>query len=293
MSRSAIGLLLAFAMLMAGCADVPRPFQPARKGGNELLLLPDRTGIAVAPATGAVPDDGETLASAMAKALRQQNITAAVATGNTATRWLLAHVDRVEPADTAGRLDVRITWELYGADGEPVGSLARTRRIPATEWRAAEASKLAPLVQPSADRIAGMIQAQAPGGDRLAGYPPGTRIVMRDIQGRPERATRALAQAMARQLRRRDLPLADRPTAGDVVITGDFKLGESNGTDRPLELVWILKRAGESGRMGDLRQANRVPVSRIERGWGRLSDLIAQAAVPGVLQVLRARASDG
>jgi hypothetical protein len=95
---------------------------------------------------------------------------------------------------------------------------------------------------------------------------------------------------MAAQLRRRDLPLADRARPGDVVVSGDLSLGESNGTNRPLELVWSLRREGAEGTMGDLRQANRVPDSEIARGWSRLSRLITRAAAPGVLQVLRANA---
>jgi hypothetical protein len=288
--RIAPVLLAGAGLVLLGCTAAPRPFQPAKTVPNELLLLPDRAGITVSPLTGDVPDGGTALAKAMAEALRKQNIPATVGSGNRATRWLLGDVRTSAKNGAADDLTASLTWELYGKDGEPLGDLRQSAALPAAAYRADAAKALGAQIRQAAGRIAGMVQGPRHGRVPLPGYPEGTRIVIGQISGEPGEAARALAKSMAAHLRRRDLPLADRAQPGDVVVSGELTLGESNGTNRPLELVWSLQRAGDDGQMGDLRQANRVPDAEIARGWSRLSRLIARAAAPGVLQVLRANA---
>jgi hypothetical protein len=281
--------LLLLGLALAGCTQVPKPFQPADKGDNDLLKLPSHTGVAVAPVTGDVPGDGTALARAMAEALQTRNLPATVGSGNAQTRWLLGTVQRNGAAD-GRRVGLRLTWELYGPGGERLGDVRQTRTVPERALRHPKGEAMTRLLGPAAREVAAMIQGPAPDTAALPGYPRGTRLVVGEIRGAPGAATRALAQALAQRLRRRDLPVSDRAKPGDVVIEGRLRLGESNGTNRPMELTWILQRAGETGRMGDLRQANRVPDSAVEKGWDRLAGLVTRAALPGVLQVIRAKA---
>lgn len=290
MGMRAIAGLLALLLVAAGCTQLPRPFQPVDKGDNDLLRLPDQTGVAVSPVTGSVPGDGKALATAMAEALRTRNIPTNVGSGNSEAHWLLGHVTRRADSAANGAASLRVTWELYDAEGEPLARIARTHEVPAEAWRAGKADALNTVVRPAADEVAARIQRRTGKPAGLPGYPEGTRVIIGQIRGQPDAATRALAQAMASRLRQRDLPVADRAQPGDVVVEGNLSLGESNGTNRPLELVWILRREGEGGRMGDLRQANRVSDARIRRGWDQLAGLITRAAVPGVLQVIERKA---
>ena len=293
-------------LLLGACGPVPdpfappRPFQPAAKGDNALLLLPDRTGITVSAVGGDAPGnagtgtirDGALLAEALAAALRKQNIPAEVAHGNRMSRWLLGNARLAEPAPD-GTARLTLTWELYEPDGARIGTRTQEVRIDPARWRAGDTALLDRLAHSAAPRIAGLIQAPAPQQTRLRGYPPGTRLVVGRIAGEPGAGARALAGAMARTLRNRALPLADQAQPGDVVVTGDLTLGPASGGTRPLEVVWRLHRAGADGDrdlLGDLRQANRVPERQIERGWNALSGLIARAATPGVLEILKARA---
>jgi hypothetical protein len=291
MMKRAVAALVAVGVALASCTQLPRPFQPTDKGDNDLLKLPSHTGVAVAPVTGDVPDDGTALARAMAEALQTRNLPATVGSGNAQTRWLLGSVQRGAAQDG----DVRLTqtWELYGSGGERLGETTRTGAVPREALARANGTTLTRFVAPAAREVAGMIQGTTPATGQLPGYPDGTRLVVGEIRGEPGAATRALAQALAQRLRQRDLPISDRAQPGDVVIEGRLELGESNGTNRPMQLVWILQREGESRRMGDLRQANRVPDSAIQTGWDRLASLVTQAAVPGVLQVIRAKAPGG
>jgi len=283
--------LLAVVLALAACGPLPRPFQPETKGDNELLLLPDRTGIAVSPATGLAPAGDGRLAAAMAEALRKENVPASVGAGNSETHWLLCDVQQL--GQVAGVLRLRLTWELYDADGAPVGSQTQTVAVGEDAWRVGAPDALDEIVRRAAPRIAAMIQGPAVRETELAGYPPGTRVVVDRVTGEPAAAARALTGAMTAELRERRLPLADRAQPGDVVVTGRVTLGEPEAGARPIEVVWTVGRAGENEPLGDLRQANSVPQAQLDQGWPRLGGLIAQAAAPGVLQVLAQAAPRG
>jgi len=284
--------LLAAVLALASCGQLPRPFQPETKGDNALLLLPDRTGIAVSPATGLAPAGDGRLAAAMAEALRKENVPASVGAGNSETHWLLSDVQRL--GKVAGVLRLRLTWELYDAEGAPVGSQTQTVAVAERAWRGGDPEALGEIVRRAAPRIAAMIQGPAVEEAELTGYPPGTRVVVARVTGEPGAAARALTGAMTAELRERRLPLADRAQPGDVVVTGRVTLGEAEAGARPIEVVWTVQRQGEEAPLGDLRQANSVPQAQLDQGWPRLGGLIAQAAAPGVLQVLeQAAPGDG
>ena len=287
--------LLALALLLGACVGPSQPFQPAAKGGNDLLWLPDSTGIAVSSILGDVPrprPGDPTLAEAMVAALQKQNVPATVAEGGEMSRWLLGTARLSEAPDAAGRMRLELTWNLYEADGTPLGERRHHAQVRPERWRHGDPALLARLARTAAPRLAGLIQRPGPEEVRLGGYPAGTRVVVGQVAGAPGTGARALARAMARELRERRLPLADQAQAGDVVVEGRLRLGDPAGGVRPLEVVWIVRREGDSGRLGDLRQANSIPVARLAQGWNGLAALIARAAAPGVTQVLEAGAPD-
>jgi hypothetical protein len=277
--------LLAVAVLalaLAGCGQLPRPFKPEAKGGNELLLLPDRTGVAVGVVTGDLPD-GRAMAEAMAEALRRQNVPAAVGVGNRQAHWLLGAVERT--ARSGGQATRRFVWELYGPDGRPVRQITRSVSLPQADWNAP--SGLARAAAAAAPALAAALQGPAPETVSLPGYPAGTRIAVAEVTGRPLDLARALRGAMAEQLRRRGLPLGDRAGEGDIVLTGRVATQETaNAQSRRLSVTWTVGRRGESQPLGDLNQANQVPAAQLNAP-DRLAETIAGAALPGVLQVLR------
>jgi hypothetical protein len=270
------------ALALVGCGQLPRPFKPATKGGNELLILPDRTGVAVGSVTGDLPD-GRAMADAMAEALRQENVPAAVGVGNRQAHWLLGAAEVT--ARSQAEVTRRFVWELYDPDGAPVTTVTREVSLPPDAWRAAEALQRA--AAEAAPDLAAALQGPAPETGSLPGFPKATEIAIREVTGRPRALARALTGAMAAQLRQRGLPLADRAGPGDIVLTGRVATDEITGArGRRLQVTWTLTRSGESSPLGDLTQANAVPQAQLDAPE-RLAQTIAGAAVPGVLQVLR------
>ncbi|SDF47871.1 hypothetical protein SAMN05216241_101218 [Limimonas halophila] len=280
--------VLAAAFVLAGCGDLPRPFQGAEKAGNPVLSLPDSSGIAVLPVTGLTPRGDARMATAMAKALRAQNVPARVSSGSNDTRWLMGH------AEAAGTEGIRLTWELYGEGGGLTGVHEHVVPITRTAWRAGASDRLARVARRAAPQIAGLVQDR-PEQKRsgLRGFPEGTRVVVEPATGKPTEGARELAPAMASALRRRGLPLADTAQPGDIVISGTLGGKALSGGGRRLRITWVVEREGRAQPLGDLNQSNAVPEGVLEQGWPALSRRIARAAVPGILRVLRAAASQG
>lgn len=284
-------VIFAVVVLLAGCERLPRPFQSEAPGDNDLLMLPDRSGIAVAPATGDVPGDGTALGAAMAEQLRAENIPADLGVGNSQSRWLLVHVDSLaEPADGPRGLPLRIAWELFEADGTPLSSYEQRLTVSAGPWMRGQPELLDSIVEEAAPRIARWVQGPEAEEAKLPGYPPGTALAVPDVASEESGAGAALSRALRRTLDARGLPLVENAQPGDVVIEGRLDLGPKVGSLVPLELVWTVRRAGEDETIGDLRQANQVPERELARGWPRLSRLIVQAVTPEMLRVVEAGA---
>ncbi|MBK1698592.1 hypothetical protein [Rhodovibrio salinarum] len=275
-------MLLAIAL--TGCGELPRPFKPETKGDNALLLLPDRTGVAVGSVTGDLPH-GAAMARAMAEALRRENVPADVGVGNRRTHWLLGAAEVTGRGN--GQVARRFVWELYDANGDPVTTVTRSVSLPADDWRAGASETLQQVASRAAPEIAAALQGPAPESATLPGFPEGTQIAITEVTGRPAELARALTGAMAAQLRQRGLPLTDRPGTDDVVLTGKLVTDQMAGAGgQRLQVTWVVRRQGADARLGDLRQANAVPRAQLAAPQ-RLAQTIAGAAVPGVLQVLR------
>jgi hypothetical protein len=270
------------ALALTGCGQLPRPFKPETKGDNQLLILPDRTGVAVGSVTGDLPD-GQAMAEAMAEALRQENVPATVAIGNRQVNWLLGAAEVT--ARGQGRVTRRLVWEMYDPQGAPVTTVTRSVTLPPGGWRDAETLQRA--AAEAAPELAAALQGPAPETGGLPGFPDGTEIAIGEVTGRPLELARALTGAMAAQLRQRGLPLSDRPSPGDVVLNGQVLTQQRAGaTGQRLQVTWTVTRQGESQPLGDLTQANAVRQTELDAPE-RLAQTIAGAAVPGVLQVLR------
>jgi hypothetical protein len=279
---AALLLVLALASGLGGCGQLPRPFKPETKGDNQLLILPDRTGVAVGSVTGELPD-GQAMADAMAEALRRENVPAAVGVGNQQVHWLLGAAQVIGRGP--GGVTRRFVWELYDPEGAPVTTVTRSVTLAPEEWRTPEILQRA--AGEAAPELAAALQGPAPETGSLPGLPEGTEIAVSEVAGEPRALARALTGAMAAQLRQRGLPLTDRAGPGDVVLQGRVLTREmASATGQRLQVTWTVTRAGESEPLGDLNQANAVPQAQLDAPE-RLAQTIAGAAIPGVLQVLR------
>lgn len=280
--------------VLAACGPLPRPFQPEQKrlGDNPLLILPDGRGIAVAPVTGDVPDDGGVFAKAMARALQDANIPATVGTGGRNTRWLLGHAEREGAAADGGNAveRLRLVWELYDAGGGRLGTHEQFIAFPAGEWPEGYAATAESAANEAASSIAAFVQKPDVVETELPGYPPGTRIHVEPPAAGDGEHARVLAASMRRRLEGAGLPLTDDPQPGDVIVAHELSFGPERGGVTDVSLVWRVRREGDADDFGDLRQDNAVPTAQIEAEWQALSRLIVEAAAADLRRVIAAGA---
>ncbi len=257
-------LPLVVMLAVAGCGELPQPFR--HTGDNPLLDPGTRAGIVVLP-VAAAPQPAE-MAEAVAEALRKADMLATT-TGGNAGSWLVE--------GSAGREGQRVllTWRvwdpehrLYASTSQSVAATALSNTQGMTRTAAEAAPALAALM-----------------GDhyvKKAALPQGPAVVVRGVKGAPGDGNDALARAMAKSLQASGYRIT--PKDWQAAIDGRVKLDKGPAQDH-VQIEWIVV-APDGTELGRLRQANQVPHGQLDRRWGRIAGFVAEAAAPGVTELL-------
>ena len=105
------------------------------------------------------------------------------------------------------------------------------------------------------------------------------------IEGAPSDGNRQLVGGMRRALGSSRIVVMDVAGADTFTVTAKVKLTPIDDRSGQLELSWFLK--DPSGReIGKVDQANPVPLSAARGSWAGFGDIVAQAAVEGILDLL-------
>jgi hypothetical protein len=258
--------LVALALLLVGCGEVPRPFAPEFKGETNRLLMPlDHAGVVVRTVDG-LPD-GTDFTAALAESLRREGIAAMTGSGNAASLVLhgtaardgegwLVELSLDDPRGTA--LGIVATWL-------PVGPLdGHIRHV---------ARSVAAVVNPD-------------GPVAVARKPV---VAVGAVAGVPGEGGRALARALEFNLRRANVDLADPPEKATHFVTATVNIAAPRGQPgkelRHVDVRWTV-RAADQREIGEVRQANDVPARELDRNWSEIAYLVADAAVEGIADLL-------
>ncbi len=192
------------AVTLAGCGELPRPFQPEFKGETNSLLMPaDRAGLVVEPVAG-LPGNAS-FAERLAESLRGEGIVAMTGHGNARSLRLSGEASAV-----SGGWDVHLT--LNDARGVALGTLVWT--LPAET----PPSQLAEMA-----RAVGLVLYP----DGPVPIVPKPSVSIGDVSGVPGEGGRALARALEFQLKRADVKLADTPAQAthiiNALVSGRFR----------------------------------------------------------------------
>ena len=268
---------------LAACQPLARPFAPELGApDNPLLVLDDRAGVVVLDVDGAPPAVARALPGATVAALHALNIPATTRSANAASRFLYAQAEttRVRP----GVVEVKLTWELVGPKGASIGRHVVTGTAPAAAWTAAADDLVGRFAAASARGVAAFIQAPRPAGPvPIATLGP---LHVMPVAGMAGGRGGVLRRAMADALRRLELTVAPVRGARDLVLAGRISLGPAAAGRRRIEIAWSVREPG-GAEIGNLEQANSIASDALGDGWPELARLIAGAAAPGVVEVLR------
>ena len=273
-SSRAAALLVAAALALGACGNLPRPFQPDDKEvENPLLVMADRAGVVVHRPIGVPEPVDEEFAEELARALRARDVVAHTAEGNSASPTLNAWLAPGPRGATTLRL------EIAAPDGSAIG--AHAIEIDPRDF--------APGVDPRRRRVVAAGAAEA-----LAGYlrqdaglvpadaPP---VYIERVAGAPGDSGRVLERALDHSLRRARVTLAEGPGGRTLTVAGRIVFEERPKDMVALAVDWQV--VGANGAvMGSLRQQNEIPASVLTRAWPEIAGAIAENAAEGIAEIV-------
>jgi hypothetical protein len=115
--------------------------------------------------------------------------------------------------------------------------------------------------------------------------PPQVKVQVAEVTGAPSDGNRQLYSGMRRALGSSKIVIVD--TAGPDVFTvvGTVNLTPIDEQRGQLVVKWILKDPTGKN-VGDLEQANPVPLAAARGSWAGFGDIVATAASEGILELL-------
>jgi hypothetical protein len=221
--------------------------------------------------------------------------------------------------DAESGIEIQIDWRIDGAPKSQEPAISKTRARPEDYAEASErlvsriAQQAAPRVatligkpptyqarspgqvaagmsvpeEPPADAATAMASANVPGS---APTPPTqqqrqVKVMVAEVTGAPSDGNRQLYSGMRRALGSSKIVIVDAAGPDVFTVVGTVSLTPIDEQKGQLVVKWLLKDpAGKS--VGDLEQANPVPLAAAKGSWAGFGDIVATAASEGVLELL-------
>jgi hypothetical protein len=313
---------LACLLLLAGCVSTPKPFE--HNAGDDEPFRPKQDKVEVAVATPAnMPDNmARRVAAALAIELQSYNIVAG--TQPTQAPLRIASAMSTRDAEFGTGIEIDIEWYLLGKSSGVEGPAISRTVVQARDYAEASDKLVSRIAQQAAPRVATLMgkppvfEARAPGqvaagvnnppADEAppvqtaaaagttpanqpapAAKPPAaprqTKVMVGSIEGAPSDGNRQLLGGMRRALGSSRIVVMDSAGADTFVVSAKVKLTPTDDRTGQLELSWFLK--DPSGKeIGKIDQSNPVPLAAARGSWAGFGDIVAQAAVEGILELI-------
>jgi len=278
---SSIRFLPVLALAIAGlaaCQPLPQPFKPATKGSavSPLVLPIGEASVFVPPVEGLPTDQGRLMAEAIAAALDDHEIPATAGYRNPLSseltiglelrggaaswRWQLSKAGK--EAKTGAPQPLRRALELAAASADPAD-----RKLLAE----AMAAVIAPALLPDLPDAVGSSAS--------------SRLAVLECDGAPGDGNRALRQAMRELLILSDRPPVADPAKADYLISCSVRVWSDGPDSERVAIEWALL-AADGNRLGQVKQANRIPKGQLAGAWGQTAHIIAQGGWQGLSEIL-------
>ena len=288
--------LVALGLTLAACGDPPSPFQHQTPFSNPLLKPGLRAGLIVAPVATPQHDDvpGDVIADAVVLALRQAEIPALTPAEAAAGARAAQRPSRATLAGTLAQArengPLRLDWRLVGVDGREIAAFASEPRATAADWQSLSPALRAAI---AADAVRGVERHL----DEAEGIPPDIgalpRVTIAGVDGVPGAGPQAMARALEYHLKQAGLTVGDTIAENGAIVMGAIELGPAaraaamgGGPQDNLKVSWTVLRP-DGRELGVISQANDVPRAALAGAWGDLAFLIAEAATPGIIDLLQ------
>jgi hypothetical protein len=271
------------AALVAGCGDLPRPFQGAPGQEGARLALPPAPRLALpAPDTAMLSQaSAEELMSLLAEALQGREVPAVAGPARRGD-WRLAVSAELEGGQVVPSFEVR------NPQGISQGSV-RGAPVPAPAWSEARpetlratAEQIVPDLANLLDGIEGARRDADPNSVR--NRPP--RVVFAGVNGAPGDGNEALERQMRNLLPQRGLVIQNAPQGSDFSLAGRVFLTQGAPGLQRVEIQWIVNDA-QAREVGRAVQVNEIPRGSLDRLWGDVAIVVAEEASTAVRDIIQ------
>jgi len=306
-------------LLLAACGPTPKPFEADHTSVSKRRQFQDKVELAVGAPRNMPPEMGQRVAAALAMELQSYGILAAVQPADAPIR--VDGVMSTHDADVG--IEIQIDWRIEGAPKGQEPQTSRTRARPEDYGEASE-RLVSRIAQQAAPRVATLIgrpptfQARSLGqvaagmsippepppevtaaltSSTASGTTPATppakaqpkepqvKVLVAPVTGAPSDGNRQLYSGMRRALGSSKIVIVDAAGEDVFTVVGAVTLTPMDDRTGRLVVKWLVK--DPSGKnIGDLEQANPVPLAAAKGSWAGFGDIVATAASEGVLELL-------
>jgi hypothetical protein len=317
-------IALACCLLLAGCVGTPKPFEHNSEDDNAFRPRRDQVEVSVAMPANMPARMAERVAAALAIELQSYDIVAAVQPVRAPLQITSAMSTRDAPMGTG--IEIQVEWRVVGTESSPQGSAISRTVTQSQDFAEASDRLVSRIAQQAAPRIAtlmgkppafeprspGQIAAGAtmpqaevegpvqPATAAAPGSPPPApsgatqtapanqqqvKVMVAPVEGAPSDGNRQLYSGMRRALGSSKIVVVDGGGSDTFTVSGKVKLTPIDDSRGQLDVTWVLKDpAGKE--VGKIDQSNPVPMAAARGSWAGFGDIVAQAAVEGVLDLL-------
>lgn len=323
--RHVVMLLLATALAaaLAGCTPPPKPFEHDAADTPRYQPKQDAAEVSIETPANMPEKMADRLAAALAIELQAYGIVAALAPSRAPLKLTGAMTTRDSTGGSG--IEVEINWYLLSGGKVQGPVVSRTTAQPgdyadANDWLVSRiAQQAAPRVatlmgkspgtearsigaaaagvgvpDASADPYGPQATAAAPGtAAATAAQPPAptgppapqVKVMVAPITGAPSDGNKQLFSGMRRALGSNKIVVSDKGGSDTFTVTGEVSLKPIDDRTVQLTVKWTLK--DPSGKdVGNIEQSNPVPAAATRGSWTGFGDIVASAAVDGVLELL-------
>ena len=322
---TALACLLLPLVLLAGCVSTPKPFEHDSVDDEPFRPKQDKVEVAVATPANMPDNMARRVAAALAIELQSYNIVAAMQPAQAPLKIASAMSTRDAEFGTGIEIEIEwyLLGKGSGVEGPAISKTVVQARDFA-EASDKLVSRIAQQAAPRVATLMGkppMFEARAPGQVaagvnappveeappvQSASAAPGTtpnppagaakpqasparprqtKVMVGSIEGAPSDGNRQLLGGMRRALGSSRIVVMDAAGADTFVVTAKVKLTPTDDRTGQLDLTWYLK--DPSGKeIGKIDQSNPVPLAAARGSWAGFGDIVAQAAVEGILELI-------
>lgn len=307
------------ALALAGCVAPPRPFEHDSDDVPRYAPKQEAAEVTIETPANMPEKMAGRVAAAVAIELQSYGIVAAVQPARAPLKITSAMSTRDSP--TGNGIEVEVDWYLK-AGAKAQGPVTTRTTTPANDYGDASDTLVSRVAQQAAPRIAGLMgktptvdarsigavvagvgipenpsepvtpqTASAEGAAKPAPAAPAApaapqvKVAVAPITGAPSDGNQQLFSGMRRALGSNKIVLADKGGGDTFTVTGVVTTKSIDERTIQLAIKWTLK--DPSGKdVGNIEQSNPVPAAAARGSWVGFGDIVASAAVEGVVELL-------